>query len=184
MDFVRTLATTVVTVAVLLHPDECWAQTQQQMQAQQQHLMMSSRPPDEHFGVRGQYYDLSVGGLRDYVDTLRGDPEMYRVLDEKVSGLESQRTWAWVVGAGSVVGGLTMMLVGFPTPEREANDTLEIGGAALVVGGYCLASFVIAPGRSDLLEVVNEHNRLNDVAPIEVSMRLHRRVGGKLALRF
>ena len=74
MDFVRTLATTVVTVAVLLHPDECWAQTQQQMQAQQQHLMMSSRPPDEHFGVRGQYYDLSVGGLRDYVDTLRGDP--------------------------------------------------------------------------------------------------------------
>ena len=137
--------------------------------------------------IRGQYFDATVGGLRGYLETIRlNDPELYARLAPRLSKLESRRATAVAVLVAGVGVGLFSTVYAFAGTKSCSSPSLNdpsfsadmdawgrcnsdnmqtmatftaIGLGAALVG--LVASAVISPGRSDVLEIVNEHNRLS-----------------------
>jgi hypothetical protein len=141
----------------------------------------------DHFAVGNQYYEASVSGLRNLVESIRiVQPDLYAELDPKVSALEARRNAAiGVLVAGIAAGGVSIIYgfaarktcneprVGDPAfaeksqawgdcnqenMAKSATFSL-IGLGSIAVGVF--GSFAITPGRSALMQVVNEHNRLS-----------------------
>jgi hypothetical protein len=150
--------------------------------------MMTHRlPPPNHLAIGDQYYDASVEGLRNYVESIRiAHPELYVQLDPNVSELELRRNAAiGVLVTGIVAGGVSIVYafvgrdtcnepqVGDPAFSEkvrkwgdcnEANmdrsATFTLLGMGSIAAGM-IGAFIVAPGRSDLMQVINEHNRLS-----------------------
>ncbi len=140
-----------------------------------------------HFCIGNQYYEASVGGLRAYVESIRTvHPDLYARLDPQVSGLEKLRAAAIGVLVGGIVAGGVSIVYAFAS-QKTCNEP-QIGdpafGAKSQAWGDCnhdnmirrgtfsliglgsialgfVGSLVIAPGRSALMQVVNEHNRMS-----------------------
>ena len=144
----------------------------------------------QHFEARGnQYYDMTVSGLRLRVDSLKtSDSATYAILDREVSRLETRRTAAIALFVGGLAAPLVGFGAGFiaqsqhecPPSPSVGNPNFEQASRAWhdcekerggIMGMYALvgmgvgaagvlSALLVSPKRSDLLEVVNLHNRL------------------------
>jgi hypothetical protein len=129
------------------------------------------------FTVSGQYYDASLSGVREFVDTYRTtDPQLYAQLDAKASDLEAMRTRGWIVGVTAAAVGVATLVGGFmlykppPAGSTQTPDftPLYVGagvGIPLILFSYWIGN-AFAPGRTDYMDFVNYHNRLNPNRPL------------------
>ncbi len=149
----------------------------------------------EHFEAGNQYYDLSLTGLRYRVESLKGsDAATYAILDGEVTRLEHRRTAAVALLSGGLAAPLIAFgaasvarsqdscpMPSASTPnfemasqawmqcneDRNSSTATYIGvGFGIMIVGV-VGALVVAPKRSDLLEVVNLHNRLQ-VEPLRL----------------
>jgi hypothetical protein len=142
-------------------------------------------PQPNHLAIGDQYYEASVAGLRNYLDSIRTvRPDLYAQLDPKVSELESRQTAAiGVLVAGVVAGGASIVYafagrdtcndpqLGDPAFNEkvrqwgDCNDANMSKTATFIVIGLgtmaagLVGAAIVAPGRSDLMQILNEHNR-------------------------
>lgn len=151
----------------------------------------------EHLEVDNQMFDGSLSGFRTYLDTKRTtDPQLFAQLDPQVRNLESQTTAATgVFLAGAIIGLASGVyaIVGRKTcnepPLSDPNfaaDTqawgdcnsqngthiagfMLLGLGSVVLGG--IGYLGLSPRRSDLLDLVNQHNRISH-APIRLQLGL------------
>ncbi len=135
-------------------------------------MAVGASPPNSMV-LASQYFDASVGGVRDLVATYRDEnPDLYNQLLPKVEDLEAMKTRAWVVGlstavgVGLLVGGLALYK---PPPAGTTPDFTPIwvgvAGVPLILCSYFIGS-AFGPSRDDYLGFVNFHNRLNPGNPI------------------
>jgi hypothetical protein len=139
------------------------------------------------FVIDGQYFDATLSGLRRYMESLRTrDPQLYSQLDPKLAQLESRQNTALVVLGLGIGVGLASTIYAFAGRKScaepqvgDANFAAEmntwgqcnddnmrfsstfilLGLGAAMAGGF--GAFAVSPSRSDLLEIVNQHNRLS-----------------------
>jgi hypothetical protein len=141
----------------------------------------------EHLEVGNQVFDGSLSGFRTYLDTKRAtDPQLFAQLDPQVRNLESQVATAREVLVAGVVVGLAFGVYAF-TGRKTCNEPAlsdpsfaadsqawgdcnsdnithlatftGIGIGAIALGG--IAAYALSPQRSDMLNLVNEHNRIS-----------------------
>lgn len=132
-------------------------------------------------------FDGSLSGFRTYLDTTRAtNPQLFSQLDPKVRDLESQATAGRAVAVAGLVVGLVSgayAVAGQKTCNEPQNTDPNIA-ANLQTWGDCngdngthIATFLLlglgsilvgeigwyalTPGRSDVLDLVNEHNRIS-----------------------
>jgi hypothetical protein len=154
-------------------------------------MMVTAPPPQvvlpTHISVGDQQFDASVSGLRAYVETTKvTEPQLYADLAPEVERLEARQSnalTAFAVGAVAGVAAGIYAVAGRSDCQEPAvtdpnfaakaaawgdcNDhNLQhtaaftfIGIGAITAGG--IAALVMAPKRSDIMEVVNKHNRLS-----------------------
>ena len=139
-----------------------------------------------HLEVGNQVFDGSLSGFRTYLDTKRAtNPQLFSQLDPQVRDLESQAAAArGVAVAGTVVGLVSMVyaVAGRKTcnepPLTDPNPAdLQAWGDCNSDNGTHIATFMLlgvgsfvlgwigwyalSPARSDVLNLVNEHNRIS-----------------------
>ena len=88
-------------------------------------------PPPNSLAVDGQYFDASVSGVRELVETYRdSDPDLYAKLTIKADKLAAMKTRAWVVGIGTAAVGLGAVVAGFalykPTGGSQPPNTTPV----------------------------------------------------------
>lgn len=151
----------------------------------------------EHLQVGAQVFDGSLSGFRSYLDTKRAtDPQLFARLDPQVRRLESEAAAAaGVFAAGAAIGLASGVyaVVGRKTcnepPLTDPNFAADLqawgdcnsgnqthlagfmllGLGAFVLGGIGYVG--LSPHRSDLIDLVNEHNRISQ-APIRLQLGL------------
>ena len=150
----------------------------------------ASRPTYQvpaHLAVGNQVFDGSLSGFRTYLDTTRAtNPQLFSQLDPQVRDLESQATAARTVAVAGLVVGLVSgvyAVAGRKTcNEPQITDPniaadLQAWGDCNSDNGTHIATFMLlglgsialgeigwfalSPGRSDVLNLVNEHNRIS-----------------------
>ena len=143
--------------------------------------------PPNNIKVGSLYYDGSVSGIRKYMKSLiKSDYKMYQELDPLVRKLENRQLLGWVstIGLGSI--GATLMIGSFTFLAKE--ETIDIGygltvtettynDPALYVGAglgivAVLTLYLVFPGRGDIMDFINQHNRLNRENPMEFQLGL------------
>jgi hypothetical protein len=146
-----------------------------------------AQPVPEHLEVGNQVFDGSVSGFRSYLDTKQTtDPQLFAQLDPRVRSLESQVANAREVLVAGVIVGLVSTVYAF-TGRKTCNepalgdpsfaadsqawgdcnsDNIEhlaaftgLGIGAIALGG--IIAYAVSPHRSDMLDLVNEHNRIS-----------------------
>lgn len=140
----------------------------------------------DHLQVGDMVFDGSLAGFRAYLDTRRTtDPQLFAQLDPQVRQLESRTSsartvlvLAAVVGLGSIAYAI-LGQQSCPDPQvTDPNFSAEmqtwstcsrdnvshlgiftgLGVGALAAGG--IAWWALSPDRADLMNLVNENNRL------------------------
>jgi hypothetical protein len=127
--------------------------------------LSSSAQPTLQIG--GRYYEANLGGLREYVDTLKEkDPALYEKVDPKLSSLETRRTSGWALVVCGVVAGTALALAGLTSHgDGHPNEALLYSGVA--VGVFVpVIGFAVMPYQSALLDFVNFHNEQSEARPI------------------
>jgi hypothetical protein len=140
----------------------------------------------DHLSIGNQQFDASVAGVRAYLETTRStDPKLYAQLAPDVDRLESRATVARIVlvtglaaGAAStayaLLGGKDCVAPSVTDPAfsvgmaawaacnrdemRRVTTFTLIGIGSIIAGG--IGWLALHPGRSDVFELVNKHNRL------------------------
>lgn len=154
--------------------------------ASSSHAQTFSAPPPPPQGVvvpnsiaaGNQVYPASVSGVRDLVEAYRAEePFLYKKLDKKVVELEEMRTRAWIVGVGTALVGIGMVVGGFmlynppPPGSSEPPNTTPLLVGVLVGVPLTLLSYPIGaafgPSREDYMNFVNHHNKIAPDKPIK-----------------
>ncbi len=145
------------------------------------------RPVPEHLQIGSQQYDASPAGFRAYVETLKAvDPSLYGQLAPDVARLEAKRDTAISALIAGVAVGVASTIYGIASRDTCTGPAVTdpnfgadteawgacndrnltrmatfsfIGLGAVLVGG--VIAWVNQPGRPDIMELVNKHNRLN-----------------------
>jgi len=141
----------------------------------------------EHLEVGTQVFDGSLSGFRGYLDTKRAtDPQLFAALDPQVRHLESRADAARSVLAAGLVGGLVFTVYAVAGQKacsqpqvtdpnfaakvqawgdcNSDNGTHVLTFAAIGAGSMLIgivAAALVSPKRSDMLNLVNEHNRIS-----------------------
>ena len=140
-----------------------------------------------HLRIGDQQFDASVAGFRAYLETTKvSDAPLYAQLAPDLVRLESRFEVARLVLVAGLMGGLVSGIYAFaggkscPEPAiTEPNfaaksaawgacngDNMRMTStfAFISLGSFfvgTVGALAIAPGRADLLELVNKHNRLH-----------------------
>lgn len=140
-----------------------------------------------HLEVGNQVFDGSLSGFRTYLDTTRAtNPQLFSQLDPQVRKLESQAAAARGVAVAGMVVGLVSGVYAVAgqktcnepqlTDPHFAADSQAWGACnsdngshiatfmLLGIGSFALGWigwYALSPGRSDVLNLVNEHNRIS-----------------------
>jgi len=169
-------------------------------------------PVPEHLEVGDQVFNGSVSGFRRFLDSKRAtDPQLFAQMDPHVKSLESQAAVGRQVAiAGMVLGTASLAYAAFgqkTCSEPQLTDpnfnakmeawgnctsdninTLAIfsflGLGVMSLGG--LTGWALSPGRSDLLNLVNEHNRISQ-EPMRLQLGYdpsHHLVSGGVSMAF
>ncbi len=128
-------------------------------------------------------FDDSVAGLRSYLESIRStSPEIYLRLDPELGRLEAKRKTATIILVGGLALGTAATIYAFA--GAKDCSALDTSGASRAAWSHCnddnfdktaaftligassvavglLAWFLINPDRSDLIDFVNDHNRLS-----------------------
>lgn len=127
-------------------------------------------------------YGGSVGGLRSYLESIRSsEPQLYVQLDPELGRLEARRNIATAILVGGLAVGAAATIYAFAGAKdcgasssvdrgvawtRCNDDNFDttvaftlIGASSATVG--LLAWFFIKPDHSDLVDFVDEHNRVS-----------------------
>jgi hypothetical protein len=144
-------------------------------------------PIPNHLVIGDQIFEANVTGLRAYIDSIQvTQPQLYAQLAPDVEGLESERTSARAAMVIGAVTGLALGIYGFAfrpdCQEPSLNDPnfaaksdawgacneQNIKTMALfsflglgTISAGALAAWALGPSRSEVLDVVNKHNRLS-----------------------
>lgn len=158
-------------------------------EAQTAEAMQVVTPPPvvpSHLASGNDLFEETVTGLRAYIESIKvAEPQLYAQLVPDVERLESQQATARTVLVAGVVAGVASTIYAFAgrsncqepslgDPEFAAkseawgacnSNNIEktatftfLGLGAVAAGAF--GWYAIAPGRSDLLEVINKNNRL------------------------
>ena len=140
-----------------------------------------------HLTIKDQHVDLSVGGLRAYLESIRAsDERLYGQLAADVDRLQARSTAATALLIAGVGIGLASTIYvassrsdcALPSPSDPRFDAKSAAwdacnnenmrkmsrGALVGLTGFAaagIAALIVTPKRSELLDVVNKHNRLN-----------------------
>jgi hypothetical protein len=152
--------------------------------------------PPNSLELSNQYFDASIDGIHQLVDTYRDDdPKLYRRLLRRVEDLEGMRTRAWAIGLSTAAVGVGLAVGGFALWQQQPSGLGKprdltplwgpILGVPLVLFSYYIGS-AFGPHRDDYLSFVNYHNRIHPENPIHWQIGLlpsHRpSVAGVLSL--
>ena len=141
----------------------------------------------EQLQVGDQHFDASVAGFQAYLDSIKSsEPGLWGQIAPDVARLESRQDAAKVALALGVVAGVATAIYGFASRDNCVEPTLSdpnfgadsdawgacndrnisrtatfsfLGAGIMVVGG--IIAYASWPGRQDLLDLVNKHNRLS-----------------------
>jgi hypothetical protein len=107
-----------------------------------------------------QYFDASVSGIRDYLDSIReSDPEVFAAMKPKADSLALKRNFSWVFYGLSVAAiGVDAYLLLDRKVNFDSATPWVLLGSAVALGA--VANF-LQPDRSDYMSFVNAHNRQN-----------------------
>lgn len=151
-------------------------------------VVMPPPVPPSHIAAGDQYYEADLDGLRAYLESIAvQQPSVYAAMDPKLASLESRSTWGTISLAGGVAIGAAALVLAVATTEdcnqdvlsdeweqcnedNKARSTAIFGAGMLGLGAGLAAWLVLKPGRSDLLEVINEHNRLGPQQPLRLNL--------------
>jgi hypothetical protein len=140
-----------------------------------------------HLRIGNQQFDVSVSGLRSYLETTKlTEPALYAQLAPDLERLEARQTNAAAVFAVGAAAGVVSTIVAFAGRSDCSDPSITdpnfgakvaewgncndrnmqhmmvftlLGAGALVAGG--IAAAVMLPKRSDVMDVVNKHNRIS-----------------------
>ena len=129
----------------------------------------------EYLEVDGMYYTANYQGLKMLMQNYRqSDPELYNTLLRDFRRIERKRNTALTVFTASFIAGPILVVGGatFLGNEssneffrennlKEPNYALIGLGTIVTMGGGFLA-LVIAPGRNEVYQFMNTHNRNNN----------------------
>jgi hypothetical protein len=122
----------------------------------------------ETLQVGGRYYQATLSGLRQYVDTLNNtNPDLFKTVDPELSSLESRSTTGLVVIIGGLAAGTALVVASF-----AAHSGKELFNAPLFYGGCGIGvvtpivGFAMLPHEGSLLDFVNFHNEHASEHPI------------------
>jgi hypothetical protein len=141
----------------------------------------------EHLQLGDQHYEASVAGFEAYLDSIKStDPGLWGQIAPDVARLDSRERSARSALIFGVVAGVATAIYGFASTDNCVGPTLSdpnfgadsatwgacnqrniskmatfsfLGAGIMVVGG--VISYASRPGRQDLLDLVNKHNRLS-----------------------
>lgn len=137
-------------------------------------------PPPSHISVGSQHYDGSISGMRSYLNSIQSsEPDVYRALDPKLQSLESNHTiGSLLLYGGTTIGGLIAIvpLLAHKPGDELSLTPLYVGLGVMLVSGT--AGIIIRPGRSDFLQFINDHNRINPSSPMELRLGMTPLPGG------
>ncbi|MGF1468062.1 MAG: hypothetical protein ACFCGT_18220 [Sandaracinaceae bacterium] len=110
-----------------------------------------------------QIAQQSIGGFRVYLERIRPtDPDLYAALDPTLDRLERRLFFANLTFGVSAVLGIGGLAVGIPFITEDVNEGVGIGltvaGAATLALGLLIQA-ILRPGQSDLLALIDEHDR-------------------------
>ncbi len=107
-----------------------------------------------------QYYDASVSGLRDYLDSIReSDPEIFAAMTPKANTLALRRNFSWVCyGLSLAALGVDVYLLLDRQVAFDSATPWVLLGSSIALGA---AANLLQPDRSDFMSFVNAHNRQN-----------------------
>jgi hypothetical protein len=119
----------------------------------------------ESLTANGQYFDVSIGGLENYVDNLKiSRPDVYVQLILELDRLRAKRNLSWVVAGAGVATGGAMMIYGWQAGpvfmgEPQPHAGLMVGGVGVIALGM-FATWYIQPDRKDYMNFLNKSNSL------------------------
>lgn len=163
-----------------------------------------SRVIPSHLAIGNRVFDASVAGLRTYIESIRAtEPQLYAELAPDVARLEARQQQAWAILIAGLIVQVGSTVYAFagrsacPQPSiydpnfaaksaalescTESNFDLTakfaVLGLAAGAAGIVGAS-IVAPHRSDLLDVLAKNNRLS---PAPLRLQLGYDPSGRLA---
>jgi hypothetical protein len=122
----------------------------------------------ESIRVGDQYFDLGVGGIEDYMDSIKGsDPKAYQAMLPELERLQSKSTVRLWTTVGVIAVGAGLTAIG--ATSSPTNFGLLVGGLAAVTAGM-FVPYILGPGRSDYMDFVNKHNRARPSNPLKIQL--------------
>lgn len=104
---------------------------------------------------------LSLGGFRRYLQRIEeSDPQLYRLLDPRLSDLEERSTVADVVfgvSLGLSIAGAFGTIPAYEFAGEEAALGVALGSAGLLLVG-AIVQAIIRPGHGDLVALIDLHD--------------------------
>jgi hypothetical protein len=156
-----------------------------------------------HLSIGDQQFDASLAGFRAYLETTKvSDTPLYAQLAPDLDRLESRAETARMVLVAGLVGGVASGIYAIAgrkscpgpavtDPDFQAktaawgacnDDNMRmtttfafIGLGSLIAGA--VGAWAIGPGRADLLDLVNKHNRLHQ-EPLRIELGFNPSRGG------
>lgn len=143
------------------------------------------QPDDRGVSSGGQYYELNLRGLRDYMRKLEDDePRVYAEMQPHYQWLRNRTIVGWSLSAGLSATGLLVTLGGMRAQPDNLDPWLYGGLSIALVGA---ASAFLIPRRRHYLEFVNRHNGLDPDRPLSVGLApaiSRRSIGATLRMSF
>lgn len=142
--------------------------------------------PANNIQAGDQLYDGSISGLRSFIDeeykesTTANNQQIYQKLNSELESLENLNKWSWVSLIAGIGAGTALVAIGSSKDCYEGRDLLAgedpncvntkniylYSGLGLVASGTLLF-YILKPSRSDMLNFINKHNKLNKNKPLK-----------------
>jgi hypothetical protein len=124
---------------------------------------MPTRSPD-YFQLDGTMVEGTIGGMRDYVETLRdARPYLYRRLDARLSSLETRRWVGYTLVVGGLAAGVALYFATRPSYEDKQAGTASYTGEYVGLGVAVtlpLVGMLMIPGNDAVADFVRYRNRI------------------------
>lgn len=123
---------------------------------------------------RDQIFDGSVSGLRDYMESMRnssnGNESIYNKLNPELKTLESQNLWGNVLMWGGIGVGLAVTTIPLASMSSSSINMAPVYAGLGIMTAGVVAGLIIKPGRKELMNFLNQHNRVNKSTPLKWSI--------------
>lgn len=131
--------------------------------------------------VDNQLYSADLDGISKFMAELSTtNPDLYRKLSPNYRSLmDKERRADWIL-VGTFIAGAGVALMGTNKPDKQKMDYQIAGGSIGLVLPLLMAPFLY-PGRQDVMDFINQHNRENKERPIRLEVGLNFQAEGAQA---